>query len=102
MTSKSPWRIEAITVDPQTNEIGDWVMLNPGPEMRGWLSGRFKPGVAPRDLVMLSVIYLPTGRGLRARIIRDKKRFRAHHNGQLHTLEAATKMMKEDLLHGRK
>jgi hypothetical protein len=101
MTSTSPWRIEAVTVDPITDEIVDWLVSNPGPTMRGWLGSKFPPGVRSRPMPELRVTYIKTGHGRRAQIIKDDRRYRARYRGELMTLEAATKMMKEDLTHGR-
>ena len=102
MTSKAKWRVEGLSVDSENGEILDWVALNPGPAMRAWFGNQLKPGIGPsHESIMLSVIDLSTGKGLRAKVIKDRRRYRAKYNGELLTLEAATKMMKEDLSHGR-
>lgn len=101
MTSVSPWRVEALTVDPRTDEIVDWIAVNPGPTMRGWLGSKFQPGVAARPIPELRVVYVKTGQGKKAQIVKDGRWYRARYNGELLTLEAATKMMKKDLTHGR-
>lgn len=104
MTSKSSWKVEAIVHDPEAEEQLDWIHCNPGPRMRGWLGDKFGPcigGPFARAITILQVTHLPSARALQARISKDRRRYLAKYKGELLTLETATKMMKEDLLHGR-
>lgn len=99
MTSRSPWKIQLIVTKGE--EEVDWVSCNPGPEMRGYLTKCFGPRWDRS--VHLVVDHLPSGTSKKAKIIKDRRRYRAKYNGELLTLEAAAKMMKEELrLHGRR
>lgn len=105
MSSKSPWKVQAVLHDPKAEQEIDWIETNPGPTMRAWLGDKFSPcigGVLARAMVILMVTYLPTGQSKQARIMKDKRKYRAKYNGELLTLEATVKMMKEELrLNGR-
>lgn len=103
MTSQSPWKIEAVLYDPKADEQLDWIDSNPGPAMRGWLASKFSPaigGVRGRSMVMLMTTHLPSGATRQGRIMKDGRRYRVRYNGELLTLEAAVKMMKEELKRG--
>jgi len=98
MTSKSPWRIEAIQQRRETDEEIDWFYGNPGPEMRGRVGKWFKPGISgPDTVVWLRVTALASGHCKRAKIIKDGTKYVAIYDGESLTLEAATKKMKEEL-----
>lgn len=99
MTSRSPWKIFLVLT--KNEEEIDWYTCNPGPEMRGMLGRWFGPPHKGKS--ELVVEHLASGRALRATIIKDRRRYRARYKGELLTLEAAAKMMKEELrLHGRR
>lgn len=98
MTSKSPWRIEAIQQRRDTDEEIDWFIGNPGPEMRGRIGRWFRPGISgPDTVVWLRVTALASGRHKYAKIIKDRRKYAAIYDGESLTLEAATKKMKEEL-----
>jgi hypothetical protein len=104
MVSKSPWKVEAVLYDPKAEEQLDWIEIAPGPTMRGWLGDKFSPcigGVMARAVTFLMVTRLSSGATKQARIIKDRRKYRARYNGELLTLEAAVKMMKEELRLGR-
>lgn len=95
------WNIEVIRRRTDGSGEIDWVRVNPGPAMRGHVGSWFRPGIAgPSTEVVLKVTHVPSLRAEEAVIIKDRRRFRARHKGELLTLEAAAKMMKEELLNG--
>ena len=79
-------------------EVLDWCAAAPGPEMRFQLGRFFKPGISGSGTrAYLCVKYIPTNEGKEAKIIKDRRRYRAEYHGESLTLEAATDKMKEEL-----
>lgn len=103
------WNVEAYLYDPAADAILDRVALFLPEDasraasatqfsmLRSWAKGAY-PIPEARSSISLKVQHTPTGEELHRQIYKDGEKFRTRHEGDLITLEASVKIMKEEII----